>query len=167
MFLARKHQNPRSVKNHLAVPLRTRGGTGGAQMPGERPPTVSREGPRPSEPPGTCMDRTVSSRCSRSPRTMSGSSTAALGSGKRENLSPTSNCLRRLRASSMTPCLGAGRAEHRHPPAVPRSPAAAPGQGQRRGPGSSSRSAAISVTVTGCALPGPRPGTDATPPISA
>lgn len=64
----------------------------------------------------TCMALTVSRRCSLPSRTSSGRRTEALGSGKRENLSPTSNSLKRSRAFSFTLFLEANRKQRRDTP---------------------------------------------------
>lgn len=63
----------------------------------------------------TCGARRVSSKHSRPARTTSGSSTEALGSGKRENLSATSSSLRRRLASSFGHSLEANTHTLRRP----------------------------------------------------
>lgn len=92
------HTHTRSQRSQNARRGRARAAEAGAIAPGGAGPA----------PPPTCMERTVSSRCSVPPRASSGSSTEALGSGKCENLPPTSNSRRRSLARSCTRVL-----EHR------------------------------------------------------
>lgn len=82
-------------------------------LPPESPaPRTAGRGPRSP----TCIDLSVSSKCSFPSLTISGRRTEALGSGKWENLSPTSNSLKRSLAFSFTLSLEANREERRDTP---------------------------------------------------
>lgn len=108
----------------------------------------------------TCGALRVSSKHSRPARTTSGSSTEALGSGKRENLSATSSSLKRRLASSFGHSLEANTHTLRRPGASPE--VAAPPRSQHlplsSGPGSPPQPSAPLLRAAASPAPGPGRG---------